>query len=83
MRWIAGSDLFDEVIVLAKGMRDDAGHLAFYGAPKEAERFFGTDSLEGVLTRINRPDEGGEGCADEFIDRWEYMSGRLSSGPEE
>ena len=64
-------DLFDKVIVLAKGQRDNVGHLAFFGSVEGAMNFFGTDSLEGVISRINRPDEGGEGKADYYISKYE------------
>lgn len=65
-------ELFDKVIVLAKG-DDNVGHLAFYGSPDQARSFFGTDSLEQILRRINRPDEGGDGRADEFIRKYRGM----------
>ncbi|MCC8066315.1 MAG: FHA domain-containing protein [Clostridiales bacterium] len=63
-------DLFDQILVLAKSGRDDSGHLVFYGPPKKACEFFETDSLEKIVKRINRPDEGGDGRADEFIERY-------------
>jgi ABC-type multidrug transport system ATPase subunit len=63
-------ELFDQVIVLAKDSRDNSGHLVFTGSPKAALRFFETENLEGIVRRINRPDEGGEGRADEFITRF-------------
>jgi cytidyltransferase-like protein len=62
--------LFDKVIVLAKGNRDGIGHLVYYGAPTDACRFFGTDTLEGIVGRVNRKDEGGEGLADYFIEQF-------------
>ncbi|MGI6011648.1 MAG: FHA domain-containing protein [Ruminococcus sp.] len=62
------AELFDKVIVLAKSVQDNCGHLAFYGTVPEAYRFFETDSLEGVVRRINRPDEGGDGMSDYYID---------------
>ena len=61
------ADLFDKVIVLAKSTEDDCGHLAFYGTTKRALDFFETKTLEGIVRRINRADEGGEGLADHFI----------------
>ena len=68
-------DLFDRVIVLAKSAADDSGHLVFFGHPAEACRFFDTDSLEGIVGRINRRDEGGQGLADYYIDKYK-RSGR-------
>ncbi len=68
------ADLFDKIIVLAKG-DDDCGHLVFYGSPAESKRFFGVDTLERIVGRINRPDEGGEGMADHYISLFE-RSGR-------
>lgn len=65
------ADLFDKVVVLAKSDRDGAGHLLFCGPVDEAKAFFGADSLEAIVKRINRVDEGGDGRADEFLDKWE------------
>lgn len=59
--------LFDRVIVLAKDSRDNCGHLAFYGTPDDACAFFQADSLEQIVKRINRTDEGGDGLADHYI----------------
>lgn len=67
-------DLFDKVMVLAKSAKDDAGHMAFYGTPEEARGFFGTESMEGIVKKINRTDEGGEGMADTFIQRYQKIS---------
>lgn len=65
-------DLFDKVLVLA---RDTArtGRLAFYGDVNEAREFFGTDSMEQIVRIINRIDEGGEGRADEMIEKYEEV----------
>ena len=64
------ANLFDKVIVLAKGTENRVGQLAFYGSIPEAKEFFGTDSLENVVKRINASNEGGEGRADEFIRKY-------------
>ena len=64
------ANLFDKVIVLAKGTESRIGQLAFYGGIQEARDFFGTDSLENVVKRINAVNEGGEGRADEFIEKY-------------
>ena len=64
------SNLFDKVIVLAKSTEKQVGQLAFYGSVPEAKEFFGTDSLENVVKRINAVNEGGEGRADEFIEKY-------------
>ena len=66
-------DLFDKIIVLAKSAKDDSGHLVYFGPPKDACRFFDTKTLEGIVGRINRKDEGGEGLADEYIRKYEDM----------
>ena len=66
--------LFDKVIVLAKGTETQVGQLAFYGGIQEAKDFFGTDSLENVVKRINAVNEGGEGRADEFIEKYRSYS---------
>ena len=62
-------DLFDDVIVLAK----DAGltgRLAFYGSIEEARKFFGKEKMEEIVMTINRQEEGGEGRADEFVEKY-------------
>lgn len=64
-------ELFDQIIVLAKGSQDDCGHLVFTGSPKAACSFFEVDCLEKIVRRINRRDEGGEGLADYFIEKFE------------
>ncbi len=62
-------DLFDKVIVLAKDS-GKVGRLAFYGSPEEAKAFFGKNSMEEVVMSVNRKNEGGEGRADEFIEKF-------------
>ncbi|MCR4590925.1 MAG: ABC transporter ATP-binding protein [Lachnospiraceae bacterium] len=62
-------DLFDDVIVLAKDA-DRTGRLSFYGSIGEAYSFFGKGSMEEILLSINQKDEGGEGRADEFIEKY-------------
>ena len=64
------ANLFDKVIVLAKGTESHVGQLAFYGGIEEAKEFFSADSLENVVKRINAVNEGGEGRADEFIEKY-------------
>ncbi len=59
--------LFDKVIVLAKSKKDNSGHLAFFGSVPEARSFFETDSLEGVVSKIN----GKNGQGEFFIEKWE------------
>lgn len=59
-------DLFDDVILLAKDS-DRTGRLAFYGTVEECRKFFGKEKMEEVVKSINRPEEGGDGRADEFI----------------
>lgn len=62
-------DLFDKVIVLAKDS-GRVGRLAFYGSPAEARDFFGRDTMEEIVRSVNRKEEGGEGLADEFIEKY-------------
>ncbi len=69
-------DLFDDVIILAKDSAN-VGRLAFYGPVDEAREFFGRERMEQIVKAINRPDEGGEGLADEFITKFaEVQHGR-------
>ncbi len=62
-------DLFDDVIVLAKDA-SRTGRLAYYGPVKDAYGFFGKDSMEEILLSINQKEEGGEGRADEFVEKY-------------
>lgn len=62
-------EYFDKVIVLARDS-GRVGRLAFYGSPDEARAFFGKDSMEGIIMSINGKEEGGEGLADESIQRY-------------
>ncbi|MBR6486376.1 MAG: ABC transporter ATP-binding protein, partial [Lachnospiraceae bacterium] len=62
-------DLFDDVIVLAKDA-SRTGRLAYYGPVREAYDFFGKDSMEDILLSINQKEEGGEGRADEFVEKY-------------
>ena len=63
-------ELFDRIIVLAKSSKEE-GRLVFYGSPEEALTFFEVDSLESIVSRINYPEEGGEGLADYFVGRFQ------------
>ena len=62
-------DLFDKVIVLARDS-GRVGRLAFYGTPQEAREFFGKDTMEGIVMSVNRKEEGGDGLADYYIERY-------------
>lgn len=64
------AELFNKVIVLAKSVRDNCGHLAFFGTVEEAYAFFEVSSLEDVVRRINREDEGGDGLSDFYIEKY-------------
>ncbi len=62
-------DLFDDVIVLAKdsGM---TGRLTYFGPVGEAKKFFDRENMEQIVLRINRKEEGGEGMADAYIEKY-------------
>ena len=62
-------DLFDDVIVLAKDS-NLTGRLAFYGSIADAREFFGKERMEQIVMSVNRIEEGGEGRADEFVNRF-------------
>ena len=72
-------DLFDKVIVLAKDS-GRVGRLTFYGSPQEARDFFGKDTMEGVVMSVNRKEEGGDGLADEYIERYARMREEKEEG---
>lgn len=70
------AELFDKVMVLAKGTADQCGHLVYYGDTKDAYSYFNVDNLEGIVRKINREDEGGEGMGDALIERWANLRRR-------
>ena len=67
-------DLFDDVIVLAKDS-SLTGRLAFFGPIKEAQEFFGKEKMEEIVLAVNREEEGGEGRADEFVQKYAEQKG--------
>lgn len=62
-------DLFDKVMVLAKD-NNRSGRLVYFGAIDEAKEFFGTEKMEDIVKAINRKEEGGDGRADELIEKF-------------
>ena len=66
------AELFDKVVILAKSRVDNSGHLAFYGSVEETKKFFGADTLEGVVGKINSRDADIEG----YINRWNSLGRR-------
>ena len=72
-------DLFDKVIVLARDS-GRVGRLAFYGTPQEAREFFGKDTMEGIIMSVSRTEEGGDGRADEFVERYAKQGFVLKAG---
>ncbi len=72
-------DLFDKVIVLGRDS-GRVGRLAFYGSPDEARAFFERDTMEGVVMRVNRKEEGGDGLADTYIERYARLTAAAEGG---
>jgi len=70
------------VIVLAKSTEDKVGQLAFYGSVDEAREFFGVYLLEGMVKRINAVNEGGDGRADEYIEKYKAYAWEQASRQE-
>ena len=66
-------DLFDDVIVLGKDA-DKTGRLVFFGPVDDAKEFFGTDRMEDIVRMINTVSEGGEGRADELVEKFMEVS---------
>ena len=65
-------DLFDDVVVLAKDS-SRCGRLAYYGSIEDSYKFFGKNSMEEILLSINQKEEGGEGLADVYIERYAQL----------
>lgn len=62
-------DLFDDVIVLARD-KYRTGRLAFFGPVDKAKAFFDRSEMEDIVMVINPKQAGGEGRADEFIEKY-------------
>ena len=73
-------DLFDKVIVLAKDS-EKSGRLAFYGSPEEAKEFFEKDSMEKIVMSVNSKEEGGEGRADELVEKYTALAAQKGGQP--
>lgn len=70
------AEYFDDIIVLGKDA-DGTGRLVFFGTIEEARAFFEKEKIEDFVKSVNRPDEGGEGRADELIEKFaEVQNGR-------
>ena len=72
-------DLFDKVIVLARDS-GRVGRLAFYGSPQEARNFFGKESMEDVVMSVNSKEQGGEGLAEQYIERYAALAAAAEGG---
>ena len=70
------------LIVLAKGTETKIGQLAFYGGIEEAREFFGVPTMEEVVRQINAKNEGGEGRADEYIEKFKVYSAEREKNTE-
>ena len=68
--------LFTKVLVIAKSTRDGSGHLAFFGTPQAALRYFNVTRLQDIMKEINPQHEGGKGLADYYIERQYAEGGR-------
>lgn len=75
------AEMYDKVVVIAKGLQDNIGHLAFFGTVKEALAFFDAGTLEEVVERINRPDEGGAGYSDFYIQKYAQLQASQMGAP--
>lgn len=63
-------ELYDRVVVLVK---DDnkIGRIAFSGNPRSMQNFFGIADYVDILLKLNSKDEGGEGRAGYYINKYE------------
>ena len=69
--------LFTKVIVLAKSLRDGAGHLAYFGDVENALSYFNVKRLQDIMVEINSKAEGGKGKADYYIDKYNKSIGGI------
>ena len=67
------------MIILAKDS-DRIGRLAFYGTPQEARAFFERDTMEDIVVSVNRAEEGGEGLADHFVEKYAVLTAVREGG---
>lgn len=62
-------EYFDDVIVLGKDEKR-TGRLVYYGTVTNAREFFNCETMEDIVRIVNRVEEGGEGKADELIEKY-------------
>ena len=72
---IVNIELYDRVVVLAKGS-DKTGGIAYAGSPAYIRGFFEVNNYVVILTKINASDEGGMGQADYFIGKFDSLRSR-------
>lgn len=72
---IVNIELYDRVIVLAKGS-DGTGGIAYAGSPAYIRGFFDVADYVDILTKVNAPDEGGRGEADYYIRKFQAVRGQ-------
>lgn len=60
--------MYDNVVVLVKDS-DKVGRIAYTGTPSRMKTYFGVKEYVDILTKLNSKDEGGEGKADDYIER--------------
>ena len=67
------------MIVLARDS-GRVGRLAFYGSPQEARDFFGKETMEDVVMSVNSKEQGGEGLAEHYIERYAALAAATEGG---
>lgn len=71
---ITNIELYDRVVVLVKD-NSQTGRIAFSGSPRVMQNFFGISDYVDILLKLNSKDEGGEGSAEYFINKYERSVG--------
>ena len=60
------------MVVLAKDS-SRCVRLAYYGHIEDSYTFFNKKSMEDILLSVNQKEEGGEGLADEYVEKYAQL----------
>ena len=72
---LSNMELYDNVVVLAKD-ENGVGRIAYFGKTAGMKEFFGVRNYVDILVKINTKEEGGDGEAKKYIEKYEELKKR-------
>ena len=68
------------LVILELAFRANGGLSAYYGSIDDARAFFGKESMEDVVMSVNSKEQGGEGLAEQYIERYAALAAAAEGG---